>query len=124
VCVQMSWVSCPVQSHVARCNVRGNWSAGSLLNWSRVSKRQGMVSPQARQSGTSDGEDSDSWFWSRRDDFGPYPWDPSWDSPDKDGRIRHSGFLLRVVLDCLLQRLWWNCMCGCNVLNFCCNVGF
>lgn len=47
-----------------------------------------MVSPQARQSGTSDGEDSDSWFWSRRDDFGPYPWDPSWDSPDRDDWIR------------------------------------
>lgn len=102
VCVQMSWiVSCPIPSRVqskARFTVLrgGDWSprgklsrAAGLSNWGRVTKRT-TSSPQARHSGnSSDGEDSDSEgrsWWSPRDDFGLYPWDPYWDSPERDGK--------------------------------------
>ena len=102
ICVHMSWVSCPIQSRVQPMpcfkggRVRPALSRVSgLSSWSSVRKRTTRVgfvktaSPQARYSGTTDGEDSDSEgrsWWSPRDEFGLYPWDPSWDSPERDGK--------------------------------------
>ncbi|KAG0575846.1 hypothetical protein KC19_5G034800 [Ceratodon purpureus] len=100
LCVQMSWVSGPVQSRVQPISgfkvlgggrVRPALSRVSgLCSVGKRSARVGCVkwaSPQARYSGSSDGEESDSEgrsWWSPRDEFGLYPWDPSWDSPDRD----------------------------------------
>lgn len=104
LCVQMSWVSCPIQSHVQPMPCFRGLGGGrvrpllsrvsGLSRWSSVTKRmtrQGcmkMASSHARYSGNSDGEESDSEGrsgWSPRDEFGLYPWDPSWDSADRDG---------------------------------------
>ena len=108
LCVQMSWISRPVQSRVQsmpcfKALGGGYWSRvrpahsriSGLPSWSSVTKRttrQACVrtaSPRARHSGNSDEEESDSEgrsWWSPRDEFGLYPWDPSWDSPERDGK--------------------------------------
>lgn len=47
-----------------------------------------IVVAQARYSGNhsgSDGEDSGDAWWSPRDEFGAYPWDPSWGNGNSGG---------------------------------------
>lgn len=77
--VQLSFVSCPI------ILTRGNRSRPPLnfSNWSRSRSRgtRKMI-PQALSNDGEDSSDSSSWFWSRRDDSGLYPWDPS---ADRDG---------------------------------------
>uniref|UniRef100_A0A7I4DYJ6 DUF7811 domain-containing protein n=1 Tax=Physcomitrium patens TaxID=3218 RepID=A0A7I4DYJ6_PHYPA len=102
--VQRNWVPCaqpnfacvlvsaPVASFKvvrfrrALSSTSGLSSRFRVTNQTRLSPMK-MLSPQSRYSGNSDGGESDSdgrSGWSPRDKFGLYPWDPSWDSPERD----------------------------------------
>lgn len=110
--VQRNWVPCaqpnfacvlvsaPVASFKvvrfrrALSSTSGLSSRFRVTNQTRLSPMK-MLSPQSRYSGNSDGGESDSdgrSGWSPRDKFGLYPWDPSWDSPERDckGNLRVS----------------------------------
>lgn len=82
--VQLSFVSCPI------ILARGTRLSPPLKysNWSRSRSRK-MIPQALSNDGGEDSNDSSSWFWSRRDDFGVYPWDPS---ADRDVWIREDSF--------------------------------
>lgn len=123
ICLQINWIAHPrVQTRSAipqktslkTCTASiAQVCVGPRLQWWRRSTlkqvnnrnyRLSTASAQSRHGNNNDGNESDDAegrsSWSPRDDYGLYPWDPSWELPEQNGMTAY-----KRVMTCMPYHL-------------------